>query len=107
MGGHERLRDPLPAKVPPSTGEPSAGSDDLADRPPMQAVLGGQRPIRHTTSGVPGTDLGDADAAAAELDRLAPHESSADQARTRAAGLALRGAGAADAIVAALEAAPP
>jgi hypothetical protein len=49
----------------------------------------------------------DADVAAAELDRLAPRESSADQARMRAAGLSLAGAGAADAIVAALEATPP
>ena len=40
---------------------------------------------------------------AAELERLAPIEMSADLARTRAAALALAPAGAADAIVAALE----
>jgi UDP-N-acetylglucosamine 2-epimerase len=49
----------------------------------------------------------DPDMATEALDRLAPPESSADRARARAAGLALVGAGAADAIVAALEAAPP
>jgi UDP-GlcNAc3NAcA epimerase len=48
----------------------------------------------------------DADAAAAALDTLAPPGSSADQARRRADALALAGAGAADAIVAALEATP-
>ena len=49
----------------------------------------------------------DPGAAAAALNRLAPPGSSTDQARQRAAGLALAGAGAAEAIVAALEATPP
>ncbi len=49
----------------------------------------------------------DAARATAELDRLAPIGSSGDLARQRAAGLRIAPAGAADAIVAALEAARP
>lgn len=49
----------------------------------------------------------DTERVTAELERLAPRRSSADLARTRAAALDLAPAGAADAIVAALEGARP